>query len=491
MGEREKGRKGEWERGGKGAEAFARTSGWLVEGMPGLLNAALRTGGGVAEVFYEHTVRHEGRLRERGARTSLLGEKPRVRAARRVDEGVGVRVWGGEAVGFAAAEGAEAESVWQAADEAARQFGSGTPDVRATPVEGAPTSVSLPADAPDVVGSEEKEALLRAAVEAAFGLDVRVRDVRAGYQDEVRRTLVATSEGVAVCRTSMRVGLRVEVELEVDGRPATSHAVAGGGAPFGFFLEHPPEAVAQEAVERASRLAEAVPLAPGALPVVLAGGWGGVWLHEAVGHAFEVDNAEGLLKRIGRPIAPTSVTLLDDATVPGGRGSFPFDDEGTPAQQTVLVEGGVLQNLLTDRRHADRLGLPRTGNGRRQSFRHAPLPRMTNLFLQPGHVSEADLIADVRDGLYVAMPGHGLVHPGEGRFAFDVLEGYRIENGRLTHPVRDVRLIGSTTDALTQIVGVGPDVRLDAARGHCRKAGQTVPVSVGMPAVLLEGLEVV
>ena len=408
-----------------------------------------------------------------------------------MDEGVGVRVLGRRGGGLCGGGGVEAEDVWQAADEAARRFGSGTPAVRATSPEEAPTSALLPADAPDVVGSEEKETLLRAAVEAAFALDGRVRDVRAGYQDEVRRTLVATSEGVAVCRATMLVGLRVEVELDVDGRPVTSHAVAGGAAPFGFFLQHPPEAVAREAVERAGRLAEAKPLSAGTLPVVLAGGWGGVWLHEAAGHAFEADNASEWRNRIGQPIAPTSVTLLDDATVPGGRGSFPSDDEGTPAQRTVLVEGGVLRNLLTDRRHAARLGLPRTGNGRRQSFRHAPLPRMTNLFLQPGSATtEADLIADVRDGLYVAMPGHGLVHPAADRFAFDVLEGYRIENGRLTRPVRDVRLSGSAANALAQIVGIGSDVRLDAARGHCRKAGQTVPVSVGMPAVLLKGLEV-
>ena len=490
MEEKGKGRKEEWKRGRTGGETFSMVTARLVGAMPGLLNAALRTGGDVAEVFYERTVRHRYRLRERGDRTSLVGEKPKVRAARRVEEGVGVRVMTDEAIGFAAVEGIEAEDVWQAADEAARRFGSGTPRVRAAPPDVAPDSIVLPADAPDVAGSEEKKALLQRAVEAAFVFDPRVRDVRVAYQDQVRRTLVATSEGVAVCRASMLLGLRVEVTLEAGGRIVKAYAVAGGTGPFGMSSAHLPEEVAREAVERADALAEAQPLKAGRLLVVLASGWGGVWLHEAVGHAFEIDNAGDRQRQIGQAVAPAQITLTDDATWPGGRGSFTYDDEGTPAQRTMLVENGVLRGLLTDRRHANRLGLPRTGNGRRQSFRHAPLPRMTNLLLAPGGVSEADLIADVQDGLYVKMPGHGLVWPGENRFAFDVLEGYRIEHGRLTHPVTDVRLTGSVNEALAQIVGVGSDVRVDCARGLCQKAGQTVPVSVGMPTVLLKGLEV-
>ena len=371
--------------------------------------------------------------------------------------------------------GAEASDVWQAADEAARRFGSGTPRRRATSPDEAPKPLALPADAPDVVRSEEKEALLRRAVEAAFGLDPRIRDVRAAYQDQVRRTLVATSEGVAVCGASMLLGLRVEVTLEANGRVVKAHAVAGGTRPFGTFFAHPPDEVAREAVERAGARAQAQPLRAGRLPVVLASGWGGVWLHEAVGHAFEADNAGDRMDQIGQSIAPPHVTLVDDATAPGGRASWAHDDEGTPAQRTVLVENGVLRGFLTDRRHAEPLGLQRTGNGRRQSFRHFPLPRMTNLLLLPGEADEADLIADIRDGLYVAMPGHGLVWPGENRFALDVLEGYRVEQGRLTHPVADVRLVGSTTEALQHVVGVGSDVRLETGAGALSQSGADRP----------------
>lgn len=468
---------------------FSQTVTRLAEAAPGLLNSALRTGGEAADLFYERTVRYRLRLRERAERTSLL-EVPAIRTSRRVEEGAGFRVLGGDAQGFAPAEGGETAALWSAAGEAAQQFGSGTPRVRAVLPEHAPAPATLPADAPDATGTEEKEALLRATVEATFALDDRVRDVRVSYQDQVRRTLIVTSEGTAVCAASMLLGLRVEVELEAEGRVVTAHAVAGGAVPFGYFLKHPPEAVAREAVERAGVLLEAEPLGPGLWPVVLAGGWGGVWLHEAAGHAFEADGEPGRAGQIGHAVAPTSVTLVDDATAPGGRGSFAFDDEGTPAQRTVLIENGVLRSLLTDRRHAGRLGLPRTGNGRRQSFRYPPLPRMTNLFLLPGEAGEADLIADVQDGLYVKVPGHGMVWPSEDRFAFDVLEGYRIENGRLTAPVCDVRLAGPASRALAQIVGIGCDVHLDAARGLCRKADQVVPVSVGMPAVLLKGLEV-
>ncbi|MDX1548539.1 MAG: TldD/PmbA family protein, partial [Rhodothermales bacterium] len=234
----------------------------------------------------------------------------------------------------------------------------------------------------------------------------------------------------------------------------------------------------------------AQPVAPGAGPVVLAAGWGGVWLHEAVGHLLEADVLAGspLAGRLGTRVAIPDVTLVDDPTHPDGRATYAFDDEGVPATRTTLIDGGVLRAALTDRRHAS--STPSTGNGRRQDYRHRPFPRMSNLLLLGGTASPEDLLAGVQEGLYVTAVGHGVVRPGIG-FAVDVLDGFRIERGRLGAPVAGVRLIGSGPGMLAVLDGIGTDFRLDPARGVCEKQGQVVPVSVGMPAVRVRAMQAV
>ena len=228
------------------------------------------------------------------------------------------------------------------------------------------------------------------------------------------------------------------------------------------------------------------------MPVVLGAGWGGVWLHEGIGHLLEADvaAAQGWLDRRGERVASPAVNLVDDPTLAVGRGALRADDEAAPAQRTTLIENGMLCGFLTDRRTADRHDLPRTGHGRRQDYRHAPLPRMTNLILQPGEVRPDDLVADVADGLFVTAVGQGHTDPASGRYAVAVRAGRRIENGRLTMPVRDVWLEGDVAAALLQIGGIANDAQLDTARGDCVKGGQHVPVSVGMPTVLLRACAV-
>jgi TldD protein len=189
-------------------------------------------------------------------------------------------------------------------------------------------------------------------------------------------------------------------------------------------------------------------------------------------------------------VAPAGVTLYDDATVPGGRGTAPYDDEGKPAGRALLIEGGVLRGFLVDRLHAVRYGWPAAGAARRQDYRFSPLPRMTNLILEPGAVPPEDLIAGVPDGLYVRQVGHGVYDPAAGRYAFEVRDGQRIEQGRLTHPVAGVRIVGAAANALDGIAGIGNDFRVDTARGLCRKGEQVVPVSVGMPSVLIRAMTV-
>ncbi len=463
----------------------------LAEETPLLLERLLRTGGWFADLFYEHTTHHRLRLRQQARHVAV--DPPFQETDRRIVEGLGLRVLGEQHVGVATTEALSSSALVAAAEDAAAQLGHEGAARTARPLTRRSMHLAVPADAPDTIAASEKDALVRAAADAAFSLDARIRRVEVAYHDRVRRIAVATSEGALRAEASTMVGLRVDVTLAADGSLTTAHAVAGGAYGFGHFFEHPPEEVAREAVERACRLAGARPIRSGTRPVVLAGGWGGVWLHEAVGHLLEADVVaagnspfDGYL---GRPVAAPTLTLVDDATWPGGRGSYAFDDEATPSGRTTLIENGVLRGFLTDRCFAYKLGLPHTGNARRQDYRHAPSPRMTNLLLLGGDTDPTDLIADVDDGLYVSVVGHGVVQPGQG-FACDVLEGYRIERGRLTAPVTGARLVGLGPEVLGDIVGIGKDVQVDTARGLCQKAGQVVPVSVGMPTVLIRAMEV-
>ena len=463
----------------------------LAEETPTLLDRALRTGGWYADLFYEHTTHHRLRLRQQARRAAL--DPPIQENEHQIVEGVGVRVLGEKNVGFEATDALSPSALVRVADTAAAQLGPTGAARAASSLTASSFHLDLPSDAPDTVTASEKAAVLRAAADAAFSLDARIRRVEVAYRDRVRRIAVATSEGALRAMATTTLGLRVEVTLASDEGPVTAYAVTGGTDGFGHFFAHPPEEAAREAVERARRLAEAEPLDAGARPVVLAGGWGGVWLHEAVGHLLEADVAASggspFAGCLGRPVAAPAITLIDDATRPGGRGSYRFDDEATPAACTTLIENGVLRGFLTDRRFACQGGLPCTGNARRQDYRHAPLPRMTNLLLRAGTTDPADLIADVADGLYVAVVGQGVVQPGQG-FAFDVLEGYRIERGRLTAPVTGARLVGVGPEVLHDLDGVGRDGQVDTARGLCEKAGQVVPVSVGMPTVLVREMMV-
>lgn len=464
----------------------------LAEDGPALLRRALQGGGTFADLFVEQSVHHRGAWRERVGGDA--GRRNVVPVRRDLVAGASVRVLDGAEEGFASSEDRSPAGLRRLADEAAAGVSS--------PRGGGETSAgvtvrehgSLPRDAVDAIAASEKEAVVRAAAEAAAGLDGRVRYVSVHYRDHVRRAAVLTSDGtLAVHRTSM-LGLRVEVTLEVEGRHVTGTAMAGGPAGFGYFFAHPPEETAREAVEQARRLVEARPLSPGTMPVVTAGGWGGVWLHEAVGHHLEADamasERSPFAGCFGERVAPQAVTLVDDPTLPDRRGTMAVDDEGTPARRTVLVRDGVMTGLLTDRRHGGTARKNLTGHGRRQDYRRPPQPRMSNLVLRPGGSDLDELIGSVQEGLYVAVIGQGCVEPAAGTFAFDVVEGYRIERGRRTAPVTGGRVTGDAADVLQRVAGIGRTVTFDDARGLCRKGGQVVPVSIGMPPVLVAGMEV-
>lgn len=461
----------------------------LAAEAPRLLQRALHEGGNYADLFYEQTTTHRFSLRQRGARHAI--GVPAERSWREDVEGAAVHVVGDAGTGFAAAEDVTMHGLLRAAAEAAGRIAGSTQAAGAMPPTPALPHLSPQADLPDGVAVSEKASLLRAAADAAFALHPGVRAVDVQYHDRVRRTLVVTSEGRLAVRVQPLIGLRVAVVLEVGGRHVEAYVVGGGACGFGCFFERPPEQLAREAVARARVLASAQQRPAGVMPVVVAGGWGGVWLHEAVGHLLEADVAGATaVQRLGTHVASSAVTLVDDGTLPGGRATAPCDDEGTPAGRTTLVREGVLAGLLTDRAQATRLDLPATGNGRRQDYRHAPLPRMTNLLLLPSDTDPEVLVAEVPDGLYVQAVGQGRVEPEQDRFSFEVQEGFRIEGGRRTAPVAGLRVGGRLTGMLERIAGVGSDLYVDGARGLCLKGGQVVPVSVGTPTVLLVDLEV-
>jgi TldD protein len=341
------------------------------------------------------------------------------------------------------------------------------------------------------VEAARKADLLRACNERARAAGPEVAQVRIGYGESRRQVEVFRSDGRAAADDRTRVRLSAQVVARRDDRVETGSDTRGGHAGW-ELLEDDPEAVADKAARRALTLLDAVDAPTGRLPVVVGNGFGGVLLHEAVGHGLEADavqkDASVYAGRLGDQLAEPFVTAYDDGSRPGAWGSDGIDDEGTPTRRTTVIEGGRLSSYLYDLLRARKDGVESTGNGRRESFRHLPIPRMTNTFFAPGDATPDDLISGVERGLYAVSFGGGQVEPATGDFVFGVSEGYLIEGGRVTAPVRGATLVGNGLEALRAIDGIGND--LDIATGYCGKGGQTVPAGVGQPHVRIRELTV-
>lgn len=412
-----------------------------------------------------------------------------------VDQGVGVRAISGDKTGFAYSD----ELAWPAlskATSAARSITAQGQDgsIRAWNRQ-APPALYGADDPLASLPTSEKLQLLHRADAAARAADPRVTQVMATLAGSFEVMMVAAADGTLAADVRPMVRMNVSVIVEADGRREQGSSGGGGRRDYRYFLEaDKPEAYAREAVRLALVRLDAAPAPAGTMPVVLGPGWPGVLLHEAVGHGLEGDfNRKGssaFSGRIGEKVAADHVTVVDDGTLEQRRGSLSIDDEGLPSQCTTLIENGVLVGYMQDKLNARLMKTAPTGNGRRESFAHLPMPRMTNTYMRPGPHDPQEIIASVDRGLYAVNFSGGQVDITSGNYVFSASEAYLIEGGKVTRPVKGATLIGNGPASIQKISMVGNDLALDPGIGVCGKDGQSVPVGVGQPTLRIDGLTV-
>ncbi|TWT17570.1 metalloprotease TldD [Luteimonas marina] len=420
--------------------------------------------------------------------------------AHSIEQGVGVRAISGEKTGFAYSDDINGEALLEAARSAraiARDGTSQAPQALAVGQGRAPAAAALyPAHDPvDALGNAAKVEALRRVDRALRAADPRVKQVMVGLTGGVDTVLVARSDGVLAADVRPLVRLNVQVIVEQDGRRESGYAGYGGRYTYEELLgDGKPERFAREALRQALVNLEAIDAPAGSMPVVLGNGWPGVLLHEAVGHGLEGDfNRKGTSTyagRMGQRVAAPGVTIVDDGTLPGRRGSLNVDDEGTPTRCTTLIEDGVLTGYMQDTLNARLMGVAPTGNGRRESFAHLVMPRMTNTYMLAGTHEREEMIRSVKRGLYAVNFGGGQVDITSGKYVFSATEAYLIEDGRITAPVKGATLIGNGPETMQRVTMVGNDLALDEGVGTCGKDGQSVPVGVGQPSLLISQITV-
>jgi TldD protein len=415
--------------------------------------------------------------------------------AHSIEQGVGVRAISGEKTGFAYSDDIRAEALLESAGaaRAISRDGARSPHGQRIAVPG--RELYLPLDPVDSLTPEAKIAVLREIDAFVRASDPRVQQVIVSLAGGVDTVLVARSDGILSADVRPLVRFNVQVIVEQDGRRESGYA--GGGGRYDYtelFAGGKPQAIAREALRQALVNLEAIDAPAGTMPVVLGPGWPGVLLHEAVGHGLEGDfNRKGTsvyAGRIGERVAAPGVTIVDDGTLDGRRGSLNVDDEGQPTQCNVLIEDGILRGYMQDSLNARLMGVAPTGNGRRESFAHLVMPRMTNTYMLAGNYDPAEIIASVEKGLYAPNFGGGQVDITSGKFVFSASEAYLIENGKITRPVKGATLIGNGPETMTRVSMIGRDLQLDQGVGVCGKDGQSVPVGVGQPTLKIDAMTV-
>ena len=415
--------------------------------------------------------------------------------AHSIEQGVGVRAISGEKTGFAYSDEIDAAALLAASGSARAIARAGDAHAPRTLVAGTGGALYRPEDPIDALGSETKVEALRRVDRLLRAADPRVRQVMVSLSGAVDTILVARSDGVLAGDVRPLVRMNIQVIVEQDGRRESGYAGFGGRHSYAELLaDDRPERFAREALRQALVNLEAVDAPAGVMPVVLGAGWPGVLLHEAVGHGLEGDfNRKGTSTyagRMGQRVAAPGVTIVDDGTLAARRGSLNVDDEGTPTRCNTLIEDGVLVGYMQDTHNARLMGAEPTGNGRRESFAHLVMPRMTNTYMLAGRNTREEMIRSVKKGLYAVNFGGGQVDITNGKYVFSATEAYLIEDGRVTAPVKGATLIGNGPETMQRVAMIGDDFALDDGVGVCGKDGQSVPVGVGQPSLLIDQLTV-
>jgi TldD protein len=449
------------------------------------LAAALSAGGDFADLYFEYQISTSVSLHESMVKSASQG----------ISVGCGVRVLSGERTGYAYTDDLAPERILHAARTAAL-IASGPAKEPIVGFGDKPAHNLYPVPLPSVEAEVmAKVDLVNRADIAARAYDPRIKEVRVGYADELRRILVIGSDGSFAEDTQPLARLNVYCLAKSEKESAPGTAGGGGRVALDFFLgEKTPEYYAKEAARQAIIQLDAKPAPAGEMEVVLGPGWPGVLLHEAIGHGLEADfnrkKTSAFTEMMGRRVASDKCTVVDNGTMPGRRGSLNVDDEGNPTSNTMLIEKGILKNYLTDKLSARLMGMSNTGNGRRESYQHIPMPRMTNTYMLAGDDAPEDIIRSVQRGVYAVNFGGGQVDITNGKFVFSASEAYMIEDGKITAPLKNATLIGNGPDVLTKVSMVGSDLKLDEGIGICGKDGQSVPVGVGIPTLKVDRLTV-
>jgi len=411
-----------------------------------------------------------------------------------IDRGVGVRAISGEKTAFAYSDDITFDALAQAAGATRAIARQGQSAVAALDHVGSARALYAARDPVMALTDADKVSLLERLERIARARDPRVSQVIASLSGEYEAIIVARSDGLIAADVRPLVRLSLNVIVEENGRREQGMSGGGGRLDYGYFSQPILEDYAARAVDQALLNLRAREAPAGTMTVVLGPGWPGILLHEAIGHGLEGDfNRKGtsaFSNRIGQRVAAPGVTVVDDGTIPDRRGSLNIDDEGNPTQRTVLIEDGILKGYMQDTMNARLMGVSPTGNGRRESFAHVPMPRMTNTVMLNGDRDPAEIIASVDDGLYAVNFGGGQVDITNGKFVFSAAEAWKIEKGKLVYPVKGATLIGNGPDALTRVAMIGNDLSLDSGIGTCGKDGQSVPVGVGQPTLRIDGLTV-
>jgi TldD protein len=452
-----------------------------------ILGTALERKADYADLYFEY----------RNAEALSLEESMVNHTSKSVSQGVGVRVCAEDRTGYAYSDEVTvdrmriaAEAARAIADQRTREIAPvqvGTPVRRHNLYELTSTPLDVPV--------EERAKILSEIDKIAREYDPRVKNVMASFAAEQKLVMIVTSEGRIAADVQPLCRLNVSVIVEDGTRREMGSFGGGGRVEWRYFLDGDKwREYAKEAARQAIVNLGAIDAPAGEMVVVLGPGWPGILLHEAIGHGLEGDfNRKGtsaFSNRIGQRVASEFCTVVDDGTIPSRRGSLNVDDEGTPTSRTVLIEKGILRGYLQDRMNAKLMKMTPTGNGRRESFAHSPMPRMTNTFMLPGEQTPDDIIKSVKKGLYAVSFGGGQVDITNGKFVFSASEAYLIEDGKVTSPVKGATLIGNGPDVLTRVAMVGNDLALDPGIGTCGKDGQSVPVGVGLPTIRIDGITV-